>query len=76
MFEDPIVEEVRRFRQEHAAKYGNDIHRIFEALREQQKKSTRKVVNFGPRKLSERTLPCVAEEPAQYKTKKPENGRL
>ena len=69
MFDDPIVEEIRRYRREHAAKYGNDIHRIFEALREQQKKSKRKVVNFGPRKLSDRTLPCVAEEPAEYKTK-------
>lgn len=37
---DPIVEEVRRVRQEHAARYGNDIHRIFEALRENQKNPT------------------------------------
>lgn len=70
MFDDPIVEEIRRYRQEHAAKYGNDIHRICEALREQQKKSKRKVVNFGPRKLSNRKLERVAEEPyEEYKTK-------
>lgn len=69
MFEDPIVEEVRRYRKEHAAKYGNDVHRIFEALRENQKKSKRKVVNFGPKKLSDRKLPCVAEDPDDYKTK-------
>ncbi len=71
MFEDPIVEEVRRYRKEHAAKYGNDIHRIFEALREKQKKSNREVVNFGPRKLSgRRELLCVAEDGAEYKTKR------
>jgi len=68
MFEDPIVEEIRRYRKEHAAKYGNDIHRICEALREGQKKSKRKVVNFGPKPLSKRTA-CVAEEPGEYKTK-------
>jgi len=71
MFEDPIVEEIRRYRKEHAAKYGNDIHRICEALREGQKKSKRKVVNFGPKKLSDRReLFCVAEEPAEYKIKR------
>jgi hypothetical protein len=70
MLEDPIVEEIRRYRQEHAAKYGNDIHRICEALREQQGKSGRKVVNFGPKKLTDRTNLCVAEEPQdEYKTK-------
>lgn len=76
MFDDPIVEEIRRYRREHAAKYGNDIHRIFEALRENQKKSKRKVVNFGPKRLSDRKNLCVAEEPAEYKTKKPGNGKL
>jgi hypothetical protein len=69
MFDDPIVEEIRRYRREHAARYGHDIHRIFEALREKQRKSKRKLVNFGPQKLSDRKLPCVAEEPAEYKTK-------
>ena len=75
MFEDPIVEEVRRYRKEHAAKYGNDIHRIFEALREKQKKSNREVVNFGPRKLSDRKNLCVAEESAEYKTNSSDTDR-
>ncbi len=69
MFADPIVVEIRRYRKEHAAKYGNDIHRICEVLRENQKKSKRKVVNFGPKLLSERKSLCVAEEPAEYETK-------
>jgi len=70
MVDDPIVEEIRRYRKEHAAKYGNDIHRICEALRENQKKSKRKVVNFGPKLLSDRTNLCVAETPQdEYKTK-------
>ncbi len=74
MFKDPIVEEVRRIRQEHSAQYGHDIHRICEALRKKEKESGRKLVNFGPRKLSDQKLPCVAEEPAEYKTKPPKAG--
>jgi translation elongation factor EF-4 len=67
MCEDPIVEEVRRYRKEHAAKYGNDIHRICKALRENQKESKRRVVNFGPKFLADRKPQCVAEEPSEYK---------
>ena len=73
MIDDPIVEEIRRYRNEHAARYGNDIHRICEALREKERKSGRKYVNRGPRMLSEKQgRPCVAEEGAEYKTKREE----
>ncbi len=66
---DPIVEEVRRVRKEHTARYGNDIHRIFEAIREKEKTSGHKPVNFGPKKLSDQKNLCVAEEPGdEYKT--------
>ena len=33
MIDDPIVEEIRRYRKEHAERYGNDLNRIVEALR-------------------------------------------
>jgi hypothetical protein len=69
MFDDPIVEEIRRYRKEHAAKYGNDIHRIFEAFREMEKQSGHGFLNPGPKLLSDRKLPCVAEDSAEYKTK-------
>ena len=46
---DPIVEEVRRYRQEHAAKYGNDIHRICEDLRREEEKYKDRLVSLGPR---------------------------
>jgi len=32
MKDDPIVEEIRRVRSAHAARYGNDLDRIFAAL--------------------------------------------
>lgn len=53
MREDPIVAEIRQFRAEHAKKYGHDLDRICEALREQQAKSERKVVTRGPRLLKQ-----------------------
>jgi len=51
MHDDPVVAEIRKYRSEHAAKYGHDLDRICEALRERQKSSRRKVVSLPPRVL-------------------------
>lgn len=51
MFEDPIVEEVRKFRKMHAAKYNNDLVAICKALKIREKQSNRKVVNRKPREI-------------------------
>ena len=51
MIEDPIVEEIRKYRAEHAARYNNDLNKICEALRQQEKKSQKEFVTFGPRPL-------------------------
>ncbi|WP_446010056.1 hypothetical protein [Candidatus Electrothrix sp.] len=45
MKNDPIVEEIRNIRAVHAAKYGNDIDRIFAAIKEDEKKHMKKLVN-------------------------------
>ena len=55
MIEDPIVEEIRRYRKEHAAKYGNDLKRIVKALREKERKSKHKLLNPGPKTLLNKT---------------------
>lgn len=55
MTEDPIVEEIRRYRREHAARHGNDLAAICNALREREAKSTRKVVDRPPRMLLPQT---------------------
>mgnify|MGYP000573770244 CR=1 FL=1 len=55
MIEDPIVEEVRRHRKEHAAKYGNDLSRIVEALRKKERESTHAQLNPGPKLLLKQT---------------------
>jgi len=51
MNEDPIVEEIRKYRAEHAARYDNDLDKICEALREREKQSQKEFVNFGPKPL-------------------------
>ena len=51
MIEDPIVEEIRKYRAQHAARYDNDLNKICEALRVQEKKSHKKIVTLAPRLL-------------------------
>jgi len=51
MINDPIVEEVRRYRKEHAAQYGNDLARIVEALRKKERESNHVQLNPGPKLL-------------------------
>lgn len=51
MIEDPIVGEIRRYRKEHAAQYGNDLKRIVEALREKERCSKHRLLNPGPKVL-------------------------
>jgi hypothetical protein len=45
---DPIVDEVRRVRDEHAARFDYDLDAIFRDIKEQEKKSGRKFVSFPP----------------------------
>jgi hypothetical protein len=49
MWEDIIVEEVRKAREEHAAKFQYDLDAIFRDLKEQEEKSGREVVSLPPK---------------------------
>ncbi len=51
MWRDSIVEEIRTIRKEHAQQYNYDIRAIFTALKEEEKKSGRKIVSFQPRRF-------------------------
>ena len=55
MKEDPIVTEIRGYRFEHAEKYGHDLRRISEALKEFEISSGRKIVHRKPRLLLPKT---------------------
>ena len=54
MWADPIVEEVRKIREEHAARFGYDFQAIYNDLKETEKQSGRKIVSLTPRKPKER----------------------
>ena len=47
---DPIVDEVRRVRDAHAAMFNYDLDAIFQDIKEQEKKSGLKFVSYPPRK--------------------------
>jgi hypothetical protein len=46
MWEDPIVKEIHKFREEHAKKFNFDFRAIFFDLKEQEKKDNRHVVSL------------------------------
>ena len=54
---DPIVDEVRRVREAHAARFNYDLDAIFRDIKEQEKKSGRKFVSFAPPKVPKHALP-------------------
>ena len=60
MWEDPIVEEIRKNREEYAARFNYDIKAICRAAREHQEKSERKIVSL-PAKRVARPAPTEAQ---------------
>ena len=58
MWEDPIVNEVRRVQTEYAAKYNDDIKSICEAARKQELVTDRQVVSLKAKKPKLESLPA------------------
>jgi hypothetical protein len=54
--EDHIVEEVRRIREEHAARFDYDVDAIFDDLKRIEAEGKRPRVSFGPRKVEDAVL--------------------
>ncbi len=55
MWQDPIVEEIRTRRDEHAAQFGYDIQAIVEVLRQEEEESGRPPVSFARSRNSSTT---------------------
>jgi hypothetical protein len=55
MIKDPIVDEVRRHRQEHAKENKNDLNLIIESLRKRERDSKRKLLNPGSKPRLDKT---------------------
>ena len=51
MWEDPIVNEVRRIREAFAAKHNFDLREMVKALKEQEAKNGRPPLSFPPRRI-------------------------
>jgi hypothetical protein len=49
MSRDPIVDEIRRIREQGAAKHNFDVDAILTAARKRQRRSKRKVISFVPK---------------------------
>jgi hypothetical protein len=60
--ENPI-EEIWRIRDELSAEYDYDIHRIFAALREEEKKHGDRLVRVVPRRAPEESAAVLREKP-------------
>jgi hypothetical protein len=67
MTKDPIIEEIHRFREEHARTFNYDIHAMFEDIRRKQTKRG----NLSPLKPVQPALSRVAEARAAYQTRPP-----
>ena len=55
--EDPIVEEVRRLRDEYAAQFNYDLGAIYADLKRIEKESKEPRVSFGPRRINKTSVP-------------------
>ena len=61
--EDPIAE-IRRYRQEHAAKFNYDLRKIFEDIKSREGKDGRKVVTRPPRPARMRPVETAHDQPS------------
>ncbi|MGA1874460.1 MAG: hypothetical protein ACMUIA_02520 [bacterium] len=51
MFHDQIIEEVRKIREDHAAKFKYNIKAIYQDLKRQEKEGGRVIVSLQPKRL-------------------------
>jgi len=51
MWEDPIVAEVRKVREAHAAQFNYNLEAIYRDLKRQEKESGRVFVSYPPRRV-------------------------
>lgn len=59
---DPFVNEVRKFRDEHTRQFHGDLTAICEDLRDIQRTCGQPVVTFSPKRLPKRSRPQQSAE--------------
>jgi hypothetical protein len=68
MFEDPIVEEIRRARHALAARFNNDLSALVAHLRRSQQESGRTYVSFPPRRIEKKPGPIEGQSTSSEAT--------
>jgi hypothetical protein len=68
MVDDPIVEEVRKARQQHSAQFNFDLQAIYEDLKRQEAVSGYHVVTFPPRQRRYTRLTPKTKQPLAAST--------
>ena len=64
MFDDPIVEGIRRVRRAHALQFDNDLSAIVADLRRLEREGGRSYVNFTPRLLEKQSEQARRQSPS------------
>ena len=59
-FEDPVVKEIRRVRNEHALRFNKDLAEIVADIRRLEQESSHQHVNFPPRRSEESGRPVTS----------------
>lgn len=74
MLHDPIVDEVRKYREEYAAQFDFDLEAMFRDLREKQQAGGRQIVSFVANRVPQRrrSMTITKVSPARLKQAKAE----
>ena len=62
MWQDPIIKETRKLREEYAAKFNHDPDAIFDDILARQEKTERKVVSFPARKPRQKSKCSIKQQ--------------
>lgn len=53
MYVDPIVQEIHQIREQHCQQFQFDLHKIFADVKQRERQSQNRIVNFSVKKAQE-----------------------
>lgn len=62
MWKDPVVEEIRKYRDEYACQFSYDLHAICQDIRKKQGQAGRRVVSLSPKPARQTPNKQVAQQ--------------
>lgn len=64
--DDPIVDEVRRIRDEYAARFDYDLNAIYDDLKRIERENPNPRVSLGPRRVAQPVAASLQSSPAKH----------